>query len=60
MFAKGEFAPLLGWLKTNVHAHGRRYRSAELTKVVTGKPLDSKPLVDYLKKKAELWYGVKG
>jgi len=60
MFAKGEFAPLLGWLRTNIHAHGRRYRSAELTRVVTGKPLDSKPLVDYLKKKAELWYGVKG
>jgi len=60
MFAKGQFAPLLGWLRTNVHSHGRRYRSADLTKVVTGKPLDSKPLVDYLKKKAEMWYGVKG
>jgi len=58
MFEKGEFSPLLEWLKKNIHQHGKRYLSAELTKVVTGKPLESKPLIDCLKRKASLWYGV--
>jgi len=58
MFGRGEYQPLLDWLRKNVHSHGRRYKSAELVKVVTGKPLSSKPLIDYLKRKAEQWYGV--
>jgi carboxypeptidase Taq len=57
-FAAGNYSPLLGWLKTNIHAHGRRYRSADLTKVVTGKPLSSDALISYLTGKAKEWYGV--
>ncbi|MEW6073984.1 MAG: carboxypeptidase M32 [Planctomycetota bacterium] len=39
LLARGEFAPLLEWLRENVHRHGRRYSAAELVERVTGRPL---------------------
>ena len=36
---RGEFRDVLGWLRTHVHAHGRRFRSGELTRRATGTPL---------------------
>ncbi|MBX3360747.1 MAG: carboxypeptidase M32 [Phycisphaeraceae bacterium] len=57
-FARGDFAPLLGWLRTNIHQHGRRYRAGELCERVTGKKLDSGALLRYLKGKAAEVYGV--
>ncbi|MBX3426517.1 MAG: carboxypeptidase M32 [Pirellulales bacterium] len=39
MFARGEFAPLLEWLRANIHRHGRRYSAAQLAERITGKPL---------------------
>jgi carboxypeptidase Taq len=56
-FAGGDFAPLLGWLRTHIHQHGKRYRAGELVKRVTGKPLSAEPLLAHLRRKAEL-YGV--
>jgi carboxypeptidase Taq len=56
-FARGDFAPLLGWLRTNIHQHGKRYRAGELVKRVTGKGLSAEPLLAHLRRKAEL-YGV--
>jgi carboxypeptidase Taq len=47
-FKKGEFSRLLGWLRTNIHQHGQRYRATELCKRTTGKPLSHKPLLDYM------------
>ncbi len=41
MFARGEFAPLLGWLRENVHAHGARYTATELVERATGRPLSA-------------------
>ncbi|MCA9236812.1 MAG: carboxypeptidase M32 [Planctomycetales bacterium] len=38
-FARGEFQPLLDWLRTKIHRHGRRYSAAELAQRITGKPL---------------------
>ncbi len=38
-FARGEFAPLLAWLRTNVHRHGSRWPAAELCRRATGGPL---------------------
>jgi len=49
-FAEGDFAPLLVWLRENVHAHGSRYRAAELVERVTGRPLAPDDLLDYLKR----------
>lgn len=47
-FAKGDFGRLKAWLNENIHAHGRRYRAGELCEKVTGRPLESQPLMDYL------------
>lgn len=54
-FARGDFAPLLGWLRANIHRHGKRYRAAELVKRVTGKELSAQPLLSHLRRKAELY-----
>jgi carboxypeptidase Taq len=49
--AKGDFAPLLKWLRKNIHQYGRRYRSEELCKKVTGKGLTLASFMSYLKDK---------
>lgn len=53
MFAKGEFEPLLGWLRTNVHRWGRTYSPATLIQRAVGAPLSCKPWVDYLEAKLQ-------
>ncbi|MEE2680787.1 MAG: carboxypeptidase M32, partial [Planctomycetota bacterium] len=57
-FARGEFGGLLAWLRENIHVHGRRYSASELCKRVTGKPLSSEPLLNYLEGKLRPLYGV--
>ncbi|MDB4951018.1 MAG: Thermostable carboxypeptidase 1 [Gemmatimonadetes bacterium] len=54
----GDFAPLLGWLRANVHAHGRRYTAPELCRRITGQPLSHEPLIAYLREKLGPIYGV--
>ena len=39
--AKGEFRPLLAWLRTHVHGKGSLLSTAELVKEATGRPLDA-------------------
>jgi carboxypeptidase Taq len=39
--AAGRFAPLLGWLRRNVHEKASRYSTDELLRQATGKPLDA-------------------
>ena len=46
--AAGEFAPLLGWLRENVHQWGRKYLPADLVRRVVGGPLDPAPYLNYL------------
>lgn len=48
---QGEFGKLLQWLRTKVHVHGRRYRSAELCKLVTGEGLDFNAFMQYAQEK---------
>ncbi|MEE2907880.1 MAG: carboxypeptidase M32 [Planctomycetota bacterium] len=57
-FAQGEFEGLLNWLRTNIHEHGQRYRAADLCEHVTGRPLESAPLVKHLNDKLRPLYGV--
>ena len=38
--ARGEHAPLLGWLRTNIHSQGSRLGFNDLLRAATGKPLD--------------------
>lgn len=58
MFAQGNFTPLREWLNKNIHAHGQRYRSADLIQHVTGKPLSADPLMRHLEGKLRPLYGV--
>lgn len=50
-FARGEFGWLLGWLRRNVHAQGRRYDALELTRRVTGEELSPRALGRYLRER---------
>jgi carboxypeptidase Taq len=38
--AQGDFGPLTGWLKANVHVHGARLGFNELLRAATGEPLN--------------------
>jgi carboxypeptidase Taq len=58
MFAEGRFTPLRQWLNEHIHAHGKRYRSADLVEHVTGKPLSADPLMRHLEGKLRPLYGV--
>jgi carboxypeptidase Taq len=58
MIRRGEFSPLLEWLRRNVHIHGRRFSAAELCTRVTGEPLTHRPLIDYLRNKLQPLYGM--
>lgn len=48
---KGEFSSLLGWLRENVHRHGRSRTPAEIVRKATGQELTLKPYLTYLRGK---------
>ena len=50
-FARGDFSRLLGWLRTEVHAQGRRHDLLALVQQVTGEALSPQPLLRYLKER---------
>jgi carboxypeptidase Taq len=52
-FARGEFAPLRGWLRDRIYKHGSRYPPQELLRLVTGSELDPEPYLRYLRSKFE-------
>jgi carboxypeptidase Taq len=56
---RGEFAPLLKWLRVHVHACGRKYMPDELIRRVTGEPLNARYFVEYLRGKFGDLYGLK-
>lgn len=55
---RGEFRPLLDWLRANIHTHGQRYRANELVERVTGKPLSADAFVAYVRRKFTPLYGL--
>ncbi|MDP9349212.1 MAG: carboxypeptidase M32, partial [Gemmatimonadota bacterium] len=57
-FRRGEFQPLLEWLREKVHRHGRRFTAPELCARVTGRPLSPEPLLRYLEGKLRSLYGI--
>lgn len=57
-FRRGEFASLLTWLRTNIHAPGRQYSAGELCQRVTGKPLEAEPLLRHLEGKLRPIYNL--
>lgn len=56
--SQGDFAPLLEWLRINVHQHGRCFSGAELVENASGKPLSSDHLMHYLENKLRPLYGI--
>jgi carboxypeptidase Taq len=48
LFARGEFAPLLEWLRREIHRRGQTFRAARLVELVTGRPLSAEPLLRHL------------
>jgi len=53
----GRFEPLLTWLRTHIHRHGRKYLPDELLQRATGSSLTVAPYVRYLKSKLGELYG---
>jgi len=56
--ARGDFAPLLAWLRANVHRHGHRYKAADLICRAAGAEIDHRPLVRSLRAKYGPIYGL--
>jgi carboxypeptidase Taq len=48
---RGDFKPLLDWLRENIHRHGQRFRADELLRRVTGAGLTIEPFLQYIRGK---------
>jgi len=59
MIARGDFKPILSWLRSNIHSQGRRYPASELVVKATGRPLDAGHFICYLNEKYGDIYGVR-
>jgi carboxypeptidase Taq len=55
---QGKFESLLGWLRTNIHVHGRKFMPQELVQRVTGSRIDPAPYMRFLRKKYGEIYGL--
>jgi len=55
--AEGSFSKLLEWLRTNIHAHGRRKSASEILDEVTNSKLSIESWIHYIEKKYEKMYG---
>ncbi|MBS1706007.1 MAG: carboxypeptidase M32 [Armatimonadetes bacterium] len=51
LIEKGEFAPILGWLRENIYSKGKKYPPKELVMQVTGKPMGAEDYVTALNAK---------
>ncbi|MFI5346959.1 MAG: carboxypeptidase M32 [Elusimicrobiota bacterium] len=56
--AAGDCSGLLGWLRENVHRHGRKFGAEELVRRATGGPISAAPYLDYLRAKYGELYGL--
>jgi carboxypeptidase Taq len=56
--AEGKFDTLLKWLVENIHRHGRKYTSDELTRRITGESIQSRDYIQYLQTKYGEIYGL--
>jgi len=57
-FRRGEFRPLLDWLRANIHQHGQRWSAAELAVRLTGKPLSHASWFEQIRAKYGELYGL--
>ena len=56
--ARGEFEGLLGWLRREIHQHGRQHTAPELCEKVTGEALTATPFLEYLEGKLRPLYRI--
>ncbi len=56
MVERGEFEPIILWLKNNVHIKGSLYKTQDLVKEITGEEPRPDYLVEYLKEKVNRFY----
>ena len=49
--ARGEYKPLLAWLREKIHRQGSRHNPRELIRLATGEPTGIRDHVDYLSAK---------
>ncbi|QSX00406.1 carboxypeptidase M32 [Haloterrigena alkaliphila] len=55
---EGNFDELNGWLRENVHQHGKRYTTQELIERATGEELTADPFLEYVQSKYGELYGL--
>lgn len=58
LMAKGEFAPILNWLRENVYSKGKSIPPKQLVKQVTGKAMDPTDYLEGLSAKYRQIYGI--
>ena len=58
-FERGDFGDLAGWLRENLHSHGRKYTSRQMLERITGGGMDPAPYLRYLREKLGDIYGLK-
>jgi carboxypeptidase Taq len=58
LVAGGDFETLLGWLRENVHRHGRKFTPNELLTRVTGEPINAAYWTRYIRDKYGALYGL--
>jgi carboxypeptidase Taq len=56
--ARGDYAPLRGWLTEDIYRHGRTFSAEELLQRITGTDLDAGPYLAYIQEKYGSLYGV--
>lgn len=47
-FARGEFLPLLAWMREHIHRHGAKFTAPELLARELGETISAQPLLEYL------------
>ncbi|MBN1920731.1 MAG: carboxypeptidase M32 [Anaerolineae bacterium] len=50
-FARGEFLPLLAWMREHVHGHGAKFTAAELLERELAEEISAQPLLEYMRKR---------
>jgi carboxypeptidase Taq len=53
-----DYSVLLGWLRENVHRHGRKFGAEELVRRATGAAISPAPYLRYLNAKFGELYGL--
>jgi carboxypeptidase Taq len=56
---KGDFAPILGWLREHVHAQGHLLEAPEIVRAAVGERDHVADLLDYLWERMGETYGVR-